>query len=76
MNFSVVAVELPIPGFRRRHFSVGVCFAMTIKKAQGQFITGSLGIDITSLCFSYGQLYVTLSRTTSQNDHFIRTGNN
>jgi len=56
--------DFPIPGFRRRQFPVRVCFAMTINKEQGQSVSGKLGIDLTSSCFSHGQLYVALSRTT------------
>jgi len=56
--------DFPIPGFRRRQFPVRFCFAMTINKAQGQSVSGKLGIDLTSSCFSHGQLYVALSRTT------------
>ena len=49
---------------------------MTINKAQGQSITGSLGLDLTYQCFSRGQLYVALSRTTNPSNVFVLTGNN
>ena len=46
MNCSVPAEDFPIPMFRRRQFPGRVCFAMTINKAQGQSIIGSLGLSI------------------------------
>ena len=46
---------------------------MTINKAQGQSIPGTLGTDLYSQCFSHGQLYVALSRTTDPRNVFILT---
>jgi len=37
----------------------------TINKGQGQTVIVA-GIDLTTQCFSHGQLYVTLSRVTSK----------
>lgn len=36
---------------------------MTINKAQGQTL-GVAGVDLTTSCFSQGQLYVALSRVS------------
>ncbi len=46
---------------------------MIINKAQDQSISGSLGLDLASSCFSLVELYVTLSRTTNPRNVFIRT---
>ena len=54
----------PVPGFIRLQFPIRVCFAMTTNKSQGQSFKGNLGLDFSSPCFSHGQLYVALSRTT------------
>ena len=67
MNCAISKDDFPIPGFRRCQFPIRVCFAMTINKAQGQWIPGTLGIDLHGQCFSQGQLYVTLSRTNPKN---------
>lgn len=53
-----------VPGFVRIQFPVRVCFAITTNKAQGQSFGGRIGIDQTDPCFSHGQMYVALSRTT------------
>lgn len=45
-------------------FLVHLCFAMTVNKSQGQSF-GSVGVDLWAPVFSYGQLYVALSRVTS-----------
>ena len=68
--------DFPIPGFRRCQFPVRVSFAMTVNKAQGQSVSGRLGLDLTHPCFSHGQLYVALSRTTHPKNLFILTPNN
>ncbi len=70
----VGADDFPIPGFRRCQFPIRKCFAMTIYKAKGHSISGLLGLDFTSPCFSYGKLYIALSRTTNHRNVFIRTG--
>jgi len=56
--------NFPVPGFTRTQFPVRVCFALTTNKAQGQSFSGRLGLDLRDECFSHGQLYVALSRTT------------
>ena len=63
--------DFPIPGFKRCQFPVRVCFAMTINKAQGQSISGKLGLDLSYPCFSHGQLYVAMSRTTHPKNLFV-----
>ena len=44
-------------------------------KAQGQSLPGTLGIDLHGPCFSHGQLYVALSRTTNPRNVVILTTN-
>ena len=75
MNCTVGKDDLPIPGFRKCQFPIGICFAMTINKAQGQSISGTLPIDLQGQCFSHGQFYVALSRTTNPRNVFICTTN-
>ncbi len=57
--------DFPIPDLRICQFPIRICFAMTVKKAQGQSIRLNLGIDLQGQCFFHGQLYVALSRTTN-----------
>ena len=68
--------DFPIPAFRRCQFPIRVSFAMTVNKAQGQSMSGRLGLDLSHPCFSHGQLYVALSRTTHPKNLFILTPNN
>ncbi|CDF35670.1 partial DNA helicase [Chondrus crispus] len=56
--------NFPIPGFTRTQFPIRTCFALTTNKAQGQSFGGRIGLDLRDYCFSHGQLYVALSRTT------------
>lgn len=46
---------------KRKQFRVRLSFAMTINKAQGQTIL-NLGVYLSVLVFSHGQLYVALSK--------------
>ena len=56
---------LPIP-LRQWQFPVRLAFAMTINKSQGQSVK-HVGLDLCGSVFSHGQLYVALSRCTSEN---------
>ncbi|CDF37017.1 ATP dependant DNA helicase [Chondrus crispus] len=56
--------NFPIPGLTRTQFPIRTCFALTTNKAQGQSFGGRIGLDLRDHCFSHGQLYVALSRTT------------
>ncbi|KAI3745925.1 hypothetical protein L6452_08337 [Arctium lappa] len=47
--------------FQRRQFPIVVCFAMTINKSQGQSLS-KVGLFLRQPVFTYGQLYVALSR--------------
>jgi len=49
----------------RLQFPVRVAFAMSINKAQGQTIRGSLGLYLPRPVFSHGQLYVAASRVNN-----------
>ena len=55
--------ELPFK-FSRCQFPVRLAFAMTINKVQGQSVK-HVGLDLRTPVFTYGQLYVVLSRSTS-----------
>ena len=69
----MIPTELPFQ-FKRLQFPVKLAFGITINKAQGQTVNIA-GIDLTTQCFSHGQLYATLSRVTSKNNLFVYTGN-
>jgi hypothetical protein len=47
----------------RKQFSVRLCFALTINKAQDQSLK-RVGIDLRQSVFTRGQFYVALSRVT------------
>jgi len=47
--------------FQRRQFPISLCFAMTINKSQGQSLS-RVGFYLPHPVFTYGQLYVDISR--------------
>jgi hypothetical protein len=56
--------------FLRRQFPVRLAFAMTIHKSQGQTLM-SVGVRLSSQCFTHGQLYVALSRVGDPRKCFV-----
>ena len=56
--------DLPV-ALRRYQFTVRHAWAMTINKSQGQTFHDRTGIYLPRPCFSHGQLYVALSRSSS-----------
>ena len=61
--------------FKRLQFPVKPCFAITINKAQGQTYK-TVGIDLSSQCFTHGMLYVALSRTGDPNNLYVKSTEN
>lgn len=55
---------------RRKQFPVKPCFAMTINKSQGQTFE-IVGVDFRHECFSHGQFYVSVTRTSSVKDFVV-----
>ena len=66
--------DCPIP-MRRVQFPVKLSFAITINKAQGQSLQ-VVGLNLTSPCFSHGQLYVGCSRVGTPANLYIYAPNN
>ena len=56
--------------FRRLQFPVRLSFSMTINKSQGQALK-VVGLDLSTSCFSHGQLYVGCSRVTNGDNLYI-----
>uniref|UniRef100_UPI00358E6312 ATP-dependent DNA helicase PIF1-like n=2 Tax=Myxine glutinosa TaxID=7769 RepID=UPI00358E6312 len=56
----IIPTDMPFQ-FKRLQFPVRLSFAMTINKSQGQFLKVA-GVELTSPCFSHGQLCVACSR--------------
>ena len=55
--------ELPFVLIRKQ-FPIKLCFAMTVYKSQGQTL-GIVGLDLRTVAFTHGQLYVAMSRVTN-----------
>ena len=58
--------------FKRLQFPCKPCFAMTIHKSQGQTFK-TVGVDLSQLIFSHGQMYVACSRTGSPDSLYLMT---
>ncbi|UYV61899.1 hypothetical protein LAZ67_1007009 [Cordylochernes scorpioides] len=56
--------------FKRLQFLLGLAFAMTINKAQGQSLQ-VCGLNLINPCFSHGQLYVGCSRVGKPSNLFV-----
>jgi len=61
--------------FQRVQFPVRLAYAITVNKSQGQSL-GVVGIELSTPCFSHGQLYVACSRVGCSANMFIFTPNN
>ena len=59
---------------QRLQFPVKLSFAMTINKAQGQTMQ-FIGLNLSTACFTHGQLYVGCSRVTDEKNLFILAEN-
>ena len=60
--------------FKRLQFPCRPCFAMTVHKSQGQTFN-TVGVDLSEMCFSHGQMYVACSRTGSPENLYMLTRN-
>ena len=69
----IIPGDLPFE-FKRLQFPVRLAFAMTINKSQGQTFKVA-GVDLTSSCFSHGQLYVACSRVGTSKNLFLLAPN-
>lgn len=70
----MIPTDLPFT-FKRLQFPIRLAFAMTINKAQGQSLQVT-GLNLSSPCFSHGQLYVACSRLGNPKCLYIYTPNN
>jgi ATP-dependent DNA helicase PIF1 len=55
----IISTDVPIQ-IKRLQFLIRLAFVMTINKSQGQTMSVS-GLDLSTLCFSHGQLRGVLS---------------
>ncbi|XP_074115969.1 ATP-dependent DNA helicase pif1-like [Cotesia typhae] len=69
----IIPSDLPFT-FKRLQFPIRLAFAMTINKAQGQSLQVT-GLNLSSACFSHGQLYVACSRLGNPKFLYIYTPN-
>lgn len=65
----IVPTDVPIQ-FKRHQFPITLAFAMTINKAQGQTMS-VCGLDLSTPCFSHGQLYVACSRVGKPSSLYV-----
>ena len=65
----LIPLNCPI-NFKRLQFPVKLAFVITINKAQGQTLTYT-GVYLKTECFSQGQLYVALSRASSNENVYV-----
>lgn len=69
----MIPTDMPFQ-FKRLQFPIGLAFAITINKAQGQSLE-LCGLDLDVDCFSHGQLYVACSRVGKPDNLYICTDN-
>jgi hypothetical protein len=55
---------------QRKQFPVKLSFAMTINKSQGQSLS-TVGVDLRDPCFSHGQFYVAMSRSSNVKELYV-----
>nr|XP_042904249.1 ATP-dependent DNA helicase PIF1-like [Parasteatoda tepidariorum] len=65
----IIPTDVPIQ-FKRIQFPIRLAFAMTINKSQGQTMS-VCGLDLSTPCFSHGQLYVACSRVGKPSSLFV-----
>lgn len=65
----IIPTDVPIQ-FKRLQFPIRLAFAMTINKSQGQTMS-VCGLDLSTSCFSHGQLYVACSRVGKPSSLFV-----
>jgi len=64
-----MSIDVPIE-FKRVQFPIRLAFAITINKSQGQTMS-VCGLDLSTPCFSYGQLYIECSRVGKASSFFV-----
>lgn len=69
----LISSNLPFT-FKRLQFPIRLCFAMTINRAQGQTLKIAC-INLSSPCFSHGQIYVAFSRVGSPRNLYVLAPN-